>query len=79
MQLHAYRAVHIIVALFVCVTAKNNFAADVSDGEKIFALKVRPILRAKCFGCHSDDADELKGEFSLQSRDAMLVGGDVLR
>ncbi len=46
------------------------------EGEKLFALKVRPIFREKCFGCHSDDADELKGGFSLQSRDLMLEGGD---
>lgn len=47
-----------------------------SEGEKLYALKVRPVLRDKCFGCHSDDADELKGGFSLQSRELMIEGGD---
>ena len=52
-------------------------ASEPSDGEKIFALKVRPILRGKCFGCHSDEADELKGGFDLSNRDLMLEGGDA--
>ncbi len=52
------------------------FAEQTSEGEKLFALQVRPILREKCFGCHSDDADELKGGFNLQSRPQMLEGGD---
>ena len=33
-------------------------AAEPSEGEKLFALKVRPILREKCFGCHSESADD---------------------
>ncbi len=47
-----------------------------SEGEKIFALKVRPILREKCFGCHSDAADEIEGGFNLSGRELMLQGGD---
>ncbi|TWU62930.1 DUF1549 domain-containing protein [Crateriforma conspicua] len=49
---------------------------DVTEGEKLFALDVFPVLRDKCFGCHSDAADPLQGGLNLQSRDAMLAGGD---
>ncbi len=52
-------------------------ASEPSEGEKIFALQVRPILREKCFGCHSDAADEIEGGFSLAGRKLMLEGGDA--
>ena len=31
-----------------------------TDGEKLFALKVKPLLRQKCFACHGGE-DEVKG------------------
>ena len=40
-------------------------------------LTVRPILKEKCFGCHGEEAEEREGGFDLQSRDAMLEGGDA--
>ena len=52
-------------------------AAEPSEGEKLFALQVRPIFREKCFGCHSDEADELKSGFDLSSRESLLHGGDA--
>jgi mono/diheme cytochrome c family protein len=52
-------------------------ASEPSEGEKLFALKVRSIFREKCHGCHSDSADELQGGFNLESRASMLEGGDA--
>ncbi|MEM9643868.1 MAG: PSD1 and planctomycete cytochrome C domain-containing protein [Planctomycetota bacterium] len=59
------------------VSEEAGPAGDVTEGERLFALHVQPLFREKCFGCHSDDADELEGGFSLQTRDAMLDGGDA--
>ena len=50
-------------------------AEGVSEGERLFALQVQPIFREKCYGCHSNEADELEGEFSLESRETLLAGG----
>ena len=58
-----------------CSAAEPN-AAEPSEGEKIFALEVRPILREKCFGCHSADADEIKGGFNLDSRQIYVLSND---
>lgn len=44
--------------------------------EKHFTLKVLPILKSKCLGCHGAVADDLKGEFDVRSRDALLLGGE---
>jgi hypothetical protein len=47
-----------------------------SEAETIFALKVLPILKAKCLACHGDDPEKLKGNFDLRSREKLLAGGD---
>lgn len=35
------------------------FGGDVSDGEKLFALKVKPLLAQKCMACHGDDPKKI--------------------
>ncbi|PQO38828.1 hypothetical protein C5Y96_02870 [Blastopirellula marina] len=41
-----------------------------------FEEKVRPILVAKCYGCHSADAKEIGGKLLLDSRAGLLSGGE---
>ena len=41
-----------------------------------FEQKVRPLLVAKCFECHSSAADKVKGGLRLDGRDLLLTGGD---
>jgi mono/diheme cytochrome c family protein len=43
---------------------------------KFFESKVRPILVANCYGCHSVSGGKAKGGLKLDTRDAMLKGGD---
>jgi len=45
------------------------------DGE-FFETKVRPVLVQHCYGCHSRQAKKLRGGLRLDSREAMLAGGD---
>ena len=51
-------------------------AEDVSEGEKLFALKALPILANKCFSCHGDDPEEIEGDLVLLHREGMLKGGE---
>lgn len=46
------------------------------SAERLFALKVQPLLKDKCLGCHGGDADDIKGEFSVLTREALLRGGE---
>ncbi len=39
-----------------------------------FDREIRPILAARCLGCH--DADRRKGGFRLDRRESLLTGGD---
>ncbi len=50
--------------------------ADDQIAERDFTLKVLPLLKTKCFGCHGDDPEEVKGALDVRSRDALLKGGE---
>lgn len=50
--------------------------AEPSVGEKLFALKVKPLFAEKCNACHADESDKLKGDFDMRSREAILTGGE---
>jgi len=54
-------------------TAKPEF-----NSEQIifFNTKVRPLLKARCFKCHGGTVKEPKGNLRLDSRAAILKGGD---
>ena len=45
-------------------------------GLEFFEKKIRPMLAAKCFECHSHRAEKLKGGLLLDSREGFLKGGD---
>ena len=49
-------------------------ADDYTDAEKLFALKVKPLLKQKCFSCHNDE--DLKGDLVMTSLEDMLLGGE---
>ncbi len=55
---------------------KDSSEFDESSLE-FFEKQVRPILVAKCFECHSNGKGSLKGGLALDSRDALLKGGDT--
>jgi dienelactone hydrolase/Ca2+-binding EF-hand superfamily protein len=53
-------------------TAPAASAADIAFYEK----SIRPVLVKSCYECHSAEAKELKAGLALDSRDALLMGGD---
>ena len=53
-----------------------SLADEQADNERHFTLKVLPTLSEKCFGCHGAPGKELKGEFTLTSREDLLKGGE---
>jgi hypothetical protein len=60
-------------ALLPIVLTTPVSAAEDSD---FFETKVRPILVQHCYRCHSAEAKKLRGGLRLDSREAMLIGGD---
>ncbi|MCA9216068.1 MAG: PSD1 domain-containing protein [Planctomycetales bacterium] len=51
-------------------------AADPSDGEKLFALKLQPLFTEKCVACHGADPEDIASNFDIRSRESMIRGGE---
>lgn len=50
--------------------------AEISPQERFFLQKVRPLLEQKCLGCHGNTPDDIKGEYNMLSRAALIKGGE---
>ena len=48
---------------------------DVAD-LKFFESEIRPLFIKHCYECHSSKGGELEGGLSVESREALLKGGD---
>lgn len=59
-------------------TEPSTTAAVAGDSpEQFFEAKIRPILADKCYKCHSQESGKSKGGLALDSREALLKGGDT--
>src|SRR6478735_2883871 len=55
--------------------AMNSRGAEITnEGRDFFESKIRPVLATECYKCHG--AEKSKGGLRLDSRDAILQGGD---
>ena len=58
------------------VGASSGFAdKPTPDQLAFFEKKIRPVLVEHCYKCHSPEAEKLKGEFSLDTREGIRKGG----
>ncbi|MEE3221046.1 MAG: c-type cytochrome domain-containing protein, partial [Planctomycetota bacterium] len=64
-----------LVFLFFALLLPESSAAD-KEAERLFAVKILPLLKTKCFGCHGGDPDDVKGGFDIRSRAGILKGGE---
>ena len=58
-----------------CIAEKTPESTG-SDGLRFFAERVEPLLRSKCFGCHSHASGEMEGGLTLDSRSGWSEGGE---
>jgi hypothetical protein len=65
----------VVLAMAASARAGDNLAPDPTATE-FFEKKVRPVLAEHCFQCHSTAAKKKRGGLQLDSRAAILVGGD---
>ncbi|MDA7657363.1 PSD1 and planctomycete cytochrome C domain-containing protein [Verrucomicrobia bacterium] len=47
-----------------------------ATGIDFFETKIRPALVQHCYECHSQESKKIKGGLRLDSREALLLGGD---
>ena len=77
-----------LLAVASLCTATEPLSAGVEGGvqlasgsvsreqESFFEQKVRPLLAEKCFSCHSVNSGKKKGGLLLDSREAIIKGGE---
>ncbi len=71
------RLVLLFCCVFGCVSGSPVHAEDFTASSlEFFEREVRPLLASKCFACHSDAMAEPQGGLRLDSRQAVLAGGD---
>jgi hypothetical protein len=73
-----------MAALTMTGIANADEATDPEESPKFsesdvefFQTKVHPLLKARCFKCHSKDAKRLEGELRLDARPLLLAGGET--
>lgn len=59
----------------VDTVAERTEGESVADGE-LYAKRIQPLFKRHCFECHSENAEEVKGNLRLDSYEAILKGGD---
>lgn len=76
-----------IACLFTSLAATVSAFGAIEDGGKnakslppeqvdFFEKKIRPVLVDKCYKCHSESAEKVKGGLVLDTREGLLRGGD---
>ena len=71
------RAIHGGLIAWLAVVLPAVAAAAVEpDGIGFFEQKIRPVLVQECYGCHSAGAKKVRGGLRLDTRAAVLAGGD---
>jgi cytochrome c553 len=64
--------------IFICLALLPTPAARGDDaGVQFFESKIRPVLVDRCYSCHAHTAKKVKGGLYLDSRDALLKGGET--
>ncbi len=64
----------VLVSLFAVPVCAQEAS---KEGQDFYLNKVLPILAENCFRCHSAEGGKDKGGLTLDSKDAMLKGGDT--
>lgn len=54
------------------VTEAPNSAEQIA----FFENKIRPVLAERCYKCHAEDAEKIRGGFVLDTREGIRRGGD---
>jgi len=71
----------LVVPVALCVGlqpqhARADETSPTAAGVEFFEKKIRPLLVMRCHECHSDQGKGVKGGLHLDSRAAILSGGD---
>lgn len=66
----------VLMIILFGVPANAQVTKDDSRKLEFFENRIRPVLIKHCFPCHSGESDEIKGGLRVDSRPALIRGGD---
>ena len=61
-----------LVATIVALGCSSAFAQD--DADRLFTLRVLPLMKVKCFGCHGQDKEDVRGDYDMMTRESLIAG-----
>ncbi len=65
-----------LMPLWLAAAASFAHAAPAMDADTLAVLRVLPLLKEKCLGCHGDDPDKIKSGYDMRTAEALRRGGD---
>jgi hypothetical protein len=67
-----------IWTVLLSLAAATAYAESIPNSDEIafFEKKIRPLLSANCYKCHSEKSEKVKGGLLLDSREGARRGGD---
>lgn len=68
-------AQNLLILFLVSLAIPWSSGEESSNGIELFENRIRPVLVASCYECHSANADEIEGELTLDNRAAVQRGG----
>ena len=54
---------------------EQDAVLDHGAAERLFTLRVLPLLKVKCFGCHGEDPTDIRGDLDVRFPQSRLPGG----
>ena len=67
---------HVLALAGLLGSSLSSSVSGEEEGARLFALKVFPLLKEKCFACHGEDPGKVEGNLNLLTREGMLRGGE---
>src|SRR6056297_2192979 len=65
-----------LTAALVAIFSPTLSAEQITQDERqFFEAKIRPVLVKHCYECHSQEADVVSADYSLDSPDGLRAGG----
>ena len=68
-----FRFLTLLLGILLHGLIQQAFAVEATEGEKLFALKIKPLFAEKCNACHGDEPDKIKGGLDLRTRDSLSL------
>ncbi len=60
----------------LAIFSGNDLHAASMDAETLAVIRVQPLLKEKCLGCHGDDPDKIKSDYDMRTAEGIFKGGE---